>query len=111
MGLFAFRTEAGALRAVRDLLKAGIEPSILEFLDRQSVACAEAYSDRVLVEGMPGAAILLIELDGAGSEVRRQRAELKEFMAGKAAVSKEARTAAQAEKLWQPGEVVPIPNL
>ena len=101
MGLFAFRTEAGALRAVRDLLKAGIEPSILEFLDRQSVACAEAYSEKVLVAGMPGAAILLIELDGAGSELRRQRAQLKEFMAGKAVVSKEARTAAQTEKLWQ----------
>lgn len=100
-GLFAFKTEAGALRAVAGLLRAGIQPSILEFLDRQSVACAEAYTEKALLPDMPGASILLIELDGPEGDLRKQKIALQKFMSGKATLSREARTEAQAEKLWQ----------
>lgn len=101
MGLYAFKSEAGALRAVRDLLRAGIEPSILEFLDRQSVACAEAYTGRALLPDMPGVSILLVELDGAGGELRKQRAFLRAFMSGKVVGQREAGGEAQAEALLQ----------
>jgi len=39
-GMFAFKSEAAALKTVVALFKAGHSPSILEFLDRQSVGCA-----------------------------------------------------------------------
>ena len=50
-GMFAFRTERAALRAVAGLLQAGVQPSILEFLDRQSVACAEKFSGGAVFPG------------------------------------------------------------
>lgn len=100
-GMFAFKSEAAALRAVVGLFKAGVSPSILEFLDRQSVDCAERYTGKVIFEGQPGSSILLIELDGRVDEVREQRQRLLECMEGRAAAQREARTEAQAEKLWQ----------
>ena len=100
-GLFAFKTEGGALRAVAGMMKAGIQPSLLEFVDRQRVACAEGYTGKALLPELPGASILLVELDGSAGELRGQRSALRTFMAGTAAFEREARTAAQAEKLWQ----------
>lgn len=100
-GMFAFKSEAAALRAVVGLFKAGLNPSILEFLDRQSVGCAEKYTGKVIFAGQPRSSILLIELDGRPAEVREQRKRLLDFMAGCAAAHREARTELQAEKLWQ----------
>jgi len=100
-GMFAFKSEAAALKAVVGLFKAGISPSILEFLDRQSVACAEKYTSKTIFDGQPRSSILLIELDGRPAEVREQRQRLLDYMAGDAAAHREARTERQAEKLWQ----------
>ncbi|MEM8867938.1 MAG: FAD-linked oxidase C-terminal domain-containing protein [Verrucomicrobiota bacterium] len=100
-GMFAFKTESAALRAVVGLFKAGVSPSILEFLDRQSVKCAEAYTSKPVFDGYSGAAILLIELDGQTMEVREQRKRLLGFMEGKMLALREAKSEAQAELLWQ----------
>ncbi|MGC6455823.1 MAG: FAD-binding oxidoreductase [Coraliomargaritaceae bacterium] len=100
-GMFAFGNERAALRAVAGLLQAGIQPSILEFLDRQSVACAEKYSGGALFPGHSRSSLLLIELDGTAAEVRSQRSDLLSFLQERALGWKEARSAAQAEKLWQ----------
>ncbi|CAI8324361.1 MAG: putative FAD-linked oxidoreductase [Opitutia bacterium UBA7350] len=101
LALYAFKHEADALRAVRDLLKAGIEPSILEFLDRQSVACAEAYIGKALISEASGAAILLIELDGKWSELRQQQTTLRAFMKKKVVAQREARDEHQADALLE----------
>ena len=103
MGMFAFNTESAALKAVVGLLKEGINPSILEFLDRQSVTCAENYTSRELFPGFSRSSILLIELDGRAEEVRAQRKLLLDFLAneGKSCAHREARTEAQVEKLLQ----------
>ncbi|TVP80369.1 MAG: FAD-binding oxidoreductase [Puniceicoccaceae bacterium] len=100
-GMFAFKSEAAALKAVVALFQAGLNPSILEFLDRQSVACAEQYTGKPVFAGQPRSAILLIELDGRPAEVRQQRKGLHTIMEGRAVAQREARTEAQAEKLWQ----------
>ncbi|MGB0743195.1 MAG: FAD-binding oxidoreductase [Opitutales bacterium] len=100
-GMFAFKTEAAALRAVVGLFKEKHNPSILEFLDRQSVACAESYTAKTVFEGHSRSSILLIELDGTASELRKQRASLLGFMSSRAVAHREARTEAAAEKLWQ----------
>jgi len=100
-GMFAFKSEAAALKAVVGLFKAGVSPSILEFLDRQSVGCAEKYTGKTIFEGQPRSAILLIELDGRTAEVREQRKRLLDYLRALATAHREARTEAQAEKLWQ----------
>jgi len=100
-GMFAFQSEAAALKAVVAMFKQKHNPSILEFLDRQSVGCAENYTGKVVFEGHSRASILLIELDGTAAEVRKQRAALLDFMDGRALAHREARTENAAEKLWQ----------
>ena len=99
--MFAFKSEAAALKAVVGLFKVGLSPSILEFLDRQSVSCAEKFTGKAIFEGQPRSSILLVELDGFPAEVRQQRKCLLDYMTGLAASHREARTEAQAEKLWQ----------
>lgn len=100
-GMFAFKSEAAALRTVVALFKAGLSPSILEFLDRQSVGCAETYTGKPVFAGHGGCALLLIELDGTPAEVRRQRGELLAFIENRAVAQREARSEQAAEKLWQ----------
>lgn len=100
-GMFAFKSEAAALKAVVALLNAGHNPSVAEFLDRQSVRCAERYTGQAIFKECPHASILLIEVDGHPVQVREQRVRLLEFMETRAAAHREARTAAQAESLWQ----------
>jgi len=100
-GMFAFKSETAALKAVAGLFKAGLSPSILEFLDRQSVSCAEHYTGRAVFEGFSRSSLLLIELDGRPGEVREQRKRLLDYMEERSVAHREARTEAQAEKLWQ----------
>ena len=100
-GMFAFKSEAAALKAVVALFDAGLNPSILEFLDRQSVTCAERYTGHLIFDDCPRASILLIEVDGRPAEVREQRTRLLEFMQSRAIAHREARTDARAEALWQ----------
>lgn len=99
--MFAFKSEAVALKAVTALFEEGHNPSILEFLDRQSVSCAEQYTGKPVFAECPRAALLLIEVDGSASEVRKQRKQLLEFMEKRAFMHREARTEAQAEAIWQ----------
>ena len=100
-GMFAFKSEAAALKAVKSLLEERHNPSILEFLDRQSVSCAEQYTGKPIFANCPNAALLLIEVDGSPSEVRTQRKQLLEFMEQHAVLHQEARTDAKAEAIWQ----------
>lgn len=100
-GMFAFKSESAALKAVVGLFKAGISPSILEFLDRQSVGCAEKYTGKPIFDGHAGSSILLIEIDGCSSEVSSQRRELLAFMEVHANAQREAATQTKAEELWQ----------
>lgn len=100
-GMFAFRSESAALKTVVGLFEAGLNPSILEFLDRQSVGCAERYTGKTIFINQPKSSILLVELDGRDSEVREQKKCLLKYMEGRATAHQVARNEAQAEKIWQ----------
>ena len=100
-GMFAFESEAAALDAVVALFEAGLNPSILEFLDRQSVSCAEQHTGKSIFEGYSRSSLLLIEVDGLLAEVGDQRKRVLEFMADRALAHREARTDAEAEAIWQ----------
>ncbi len=100
-GMFAFKSEAAALRSVTAALRHGFNPSIVEFLDCQSVSCAEAYTGKPVFEGQEGAALLLIELDGTAAEVASERERLRTLMEARASATREAENAAEAEDIWQ----------
>ena len=100
-GMFAFEAESEALDAVAGLFRVGGNPSILEFLDQQTVTCAENYTGKVIFEAHAGAAILLIELDGSAHDVAQQREQLLDFMSDRAVGHREAETEGEAEALWQ----------
>ncbi|MGK0310363.1 MAG: glycolate oxidase [Lentimonas sp.] len=99
--MFAFKSETAALKAVTALFDEGHNPSILEFLDRQSVTCAERYTGKPIFAECPRSALLLIEADGSPSEVRAQRKQLMDFMVNHEIMHREARTEAKAEAIWQ----------
>lgn len=99
MGMFAFKNERVALSLVTKILKSGILPSICEFLDRQSVDCAERFSGKAIFEKQSGVAILIIELDGTGEQIRKKKASLLQIIADAALDMREARTDRAAEAL------------
>ena len=99
--MFAFKSEKAALKTVAALFDEGHNPSILEFLDRQSVTCAERLTGKPVFAECPRSALLLIEVDGSRSDVRAQRKGLLEFMEQRTVMHREARTEAKAEAIWQ----------
>lgn len=100
--LFAFETEKKAIAAVREILKRRLTPSILEFLDRQSVECTLKEGFQLPFRKPLGftPAILLVEVDGAKARVDEDKVRLMSIMEKRAAASLQAKTAADAETLW-----------
>ncbi len=93
--------DAGTAAAVAsDVLRAGVLPAKLEFLDRRCIECVNAKEAGVLDEG--AAAALMFEFDGPGAAVADELAATA-AIAGKAAVRKveTAKDALTAERLWR----------
>ncbi len=99
--LAAFESEEAALDACRAILEDGQTPSILEFLDVLSVAGAERIHDRAIFEGMPGRALLILQIDGDFDGVRRQREDLLRVLKGRAKAWREAADPLEAESFWE----------
>jgi len=97
----AFADEAAALAAVQALIRRRVLPSILEFLDRHSVECAERATGRSLFPAQRGKPLLLVELDGSRSQVREDRKAVLGWIDELALAHAEARTPAAAERLWE----------
>lgn len=96
----AFEDEGAALRAVRELLRARVVPSVLEFLDTLSVGCAEKATGVALFPAAPGRPLLLVEVDGAPGAVEHE-AHVVEAWAGRHALAWEAAAdAAARDRLW-----------
>jgi glycolate oxidase len=98
--LAAFVDEPSALRAVQALLALRLQPSILEFLDRHSVRCAERATGESLFPQQPGRPLLLVEIDGSKAQVKADRLRVLAWAAEQAIASQEARREAEAERLW-----------
>jgi glycolate oxidase len=97
----AFADEPAALAAVQALVGQRILPSILEFLDRHSVQCAERATGRSLFPEQPGRPLLLVEIDGTVSDVGATQPRVLAWAARHATASAEARTDEEAERLWE----------
>jgi glycolate oxidase len=100
--LAAFASEGAALRAVLAIMRARLTPSICEFLDQPTVVCTERKWGRPVFPQAPGAALLLLEVDGSMAEVATQRAVLIKLLrtAGAKAL-RDTGDPVEAEKLWQ----------
>ena len=99
MGMFAFKNEQSALACVSRLLKWGILPSMCEFLDRQSVDCAEQLTGRPIFKGASSVSILIIELDGSSDQLRQQKKSLLEITKKTALDCVEAKTEKASEAI------------
>ena len=98
--LTSYRDETAALRAALALFRARVQPAICEFLDRESVLCAERAMQTTIFPGQAGRPVILLELAGSKLEVREQRAALLAWAKENAAGHRVARTRAEAEQLW-----------
>lgn len=97
----AFTSQKKALMAVKALLGAGLTPSILEYLDKDSVYCAEEIAGVRLFKKVGGKPLLLIEFDGNESELRNSKRLVKSWAKKWALAYKEARNESEAENLWE----------
>ncbi|MCH2387637.1 MAG: FAD-binding protein [Opitutales bacterium] len=97
----AFSSEKRALRAVRSMLKSGLTPSILEYLDQESVYCAEEIAGIRPFKKVGGKPLLLIEFDGSASELRRAKWSVKKWADDWALAFKAARDENEADNLWE----------
>ena len=106
--LTSFRDESAALRGALTLFRARVQPAICEFLDRESVLCAERAMQTTIFPGQPfdraqggaGRPLILLELAGSTLEVREQRAQVLRWVKANAAGHRVARTREEAEQLW-----------
>lgn len=99
--LASFRSEVAAFAAVRALFLLRLQPSICEFLDRESVLCAERKTGTTVFPGQAGRPVVLLELAGTESEVRDQKRAVLAWAGAHALAFRAARGRAEAEKLWE----------
>ncbi len=98
--LCGYPDEMTALAAVRRVQEARLVPSVLEFLDRQSVWCVEKFTGEAVSPGHPGLSYLLVEADGSESACKADASKLKKVLAMNAVVQREAADPVEAERLW-----------
>ncbi|TVQ44416.1 MAG: FAD-binding protein [Saprospirales bacterium] len=102
--LVPFYQPRQAAEAVNTILKSGLQPSALEFMDRDAIELALRYSDEKPFElDKEIQAHLIIELDGNKEEDLMEGIEqvfqlLEEYQTGEILF---AETAAEKEKLWK----------
>jgi glycolate oxidase len=98
--LTAFTDEVAALKAARVLFRARVQPAICEFLDRESVLCAERATGRTVFPGQAGRPVILLELAGSVSEVDDLKFEVLSWAQSQALAYKEASSREEVEELW-----------
>jgi glycolate oxidase len=98
--LTSFRDETAALRAALALFKARVQPAICEFLDRESVLCAERATGKDIFAGQAGRPVILLELTGSKADVADQRATVLKWAKQHATAFRAAKDRGEAEQLW-----------
>ena len=99
--LAAFDSMQAACRVVSEIIAQGIIPAALEILDRATIAAVEASVYRA---GYPtdADAVLLIELDGAPTQVDADTQRTRDIVQRSGALRlEEANNAAERKRLWK----------
>jgi len=96
--LIGFDSNAVAGACVSDIIKAGVLPVAIEFMDRPCIVACEAFAKA----GYPDCeALLIIEVEGSDAEIDHQLALIGEIAARHSPVEvREARDADQAARIW-----------
>ena len=97
----AFPSEEMALSAPVALMKMGLRPSIIEFLDRWTVDCLQKYTGKEIFPGLGANPILLIELDSPGAALEIESESLVKWLRETALQSSVAKSEAEAEEFWE----------
>lgn len=101
---FFDRMEAAA-RAVAAIMRRGVIPRALEYMDKNAIACVENY----LQAGLPAdcEAMLLIEADGMPREAAEAMERIVEVLSAHGARHiRAAKTPADVERLWRARKAV-----
>ncbi|HVU33574.1 MAG TPA: FAD-linked oxidase C-terminal domain-containing protein [Opitutaceae bacterium] len=98
--LTSFRDETVALRAALALFRARVQPAICEFLDRESVLCAERATGQDIFAGQAGRPVILLEFTGSVADVAEQRTAALAWAETQATAFRAAKDRDEAEKLW-----------
>ena len=98
--LTSYRDETAAMRAVLALFRQRVQPAICEFLDRESVQCAERATQTTVFPGQAGRPVILLELAGGVAELRELKPLVLAWATQHAAGFRVARSRAEAETLW-----------
>ncbi|MBL9216362.1 MAG: FAD-binding protein [Opitutaceae bacterium] len=98
--LTSFADEVSALAAARALFRQRVQPAICEFLDRESVLCAERATGRTVFPGQAGRPVILLELAGSVAEVDDLKVDVLAWAQRTARAHQEARSRAEVEQLW-----------
>lgn len=98
--LTSFKDETSALASALALFRAKIQPAICEFLDRESVVCAEQAMQTTIFPGQAGRPVILLEFAGGVAEVDGLKADVLAWAQQHALGFREARNRAEAEELW-----------
>jgi len=98
--LTSFPDEIAAMRAAKTLFRARVQPAICEFLDRESVVCAERAMKTTIFPGQAGRPVILLEFADGVAEVDALKAEVLAWAEANALGFREAKTREEAEALW-----------
>ncbi len=96
--LIGFNGNAVAGACVSDIIKAGVLPVAIEFMDRPCIEACEAFAHA----GYPDCeALLIVEVEGSDAEIDHQLALIGEIAARHNPVEvREARDADEAARIW-----------
>jgi glycolate oxidase len=100
-----FATLSAAAEAVSLILRSGLAPTALEFMDRVTLACVKELLPFDLPEG--AAALLLMTVDGHPRDVEDRASRMAQFCREQGADPVlHARTTEEAEGLWRARKVI-----
>ena len=94
--LATFESDTQAFACVREILKNALMPSVLEFLDADSVRVASEFTGAKTHHG----AMLLIEFDGSETETKESAKRIKPILKNLAQRFEFSKNETEAEKLW-----------
>lgn len=97
-----FKSHNEAAHFIREIIKANISPSILEFMDRSSLAAVYQYQGLPLSDEI--SATILVEIDGNRADVDARHLQFQQLVQNKGndiIFFKAAETPGEQEKLWE----------
>jgi glycolate oxidase len=98
--LTAFRDEEHAIDAILELFHARVQPAICEFLDRESVLCAERATKTEVFAGQAGRPVILLEFAGGTADVAEQQTAALAWASANTIAHRAAKGRDEAEQLW-----------